>query len=243
MTEESRKYKGKDIDFLITAETILQSAIELQAPLIIARPQWTDPYFPNIITEIQGLYGSVLGIDNAKEMREATIALYNLIAPASDALLMFKTQLSLDFATNTQRQKEILTQLGYTQHYKSVRSKDQEGIIELLTKFKTNLTPTLLTELTDAGINPIVISKVTSFTDIFKNANITQEVAKGGRKTITAEGISQLNQLYAKIIAISKIGALVFKKDKASKDRLNYNKTIKKLNFHSSKTQPQEPAP
>ncbi len=233
-----RKYSCKDVEVLVVAETIATNAITLEARLTRSRPQWADPYFPNLITEIQGVYTSALGVDNAKDMREATIALYGMMKPAADALQMFKVQLEVDFANNVARRNEILNQLGYTQHYAGVQNKDQESYIELLTKFNVNMTPALITELNAAGIPTIVITKVTNFSTTLKNANITQEVAKGMRKNISKEAVEEINGIYQKVMAISKIAAVVFKKEKTNKDLLNFAANLKQLNLHGNQNPP-----
>ncbi len=243
MTKVVRLYNAKDVEVLVVGETIAENAKTLVAALTLSRPQWADPYFDDLITEIQGVYTTALGIDNAKDMREATYALYALMPPAYDALAMFKVQVEIDYAANKDRQNEILNQLGYKQHYAGLRKGDQESFVEILAKFKVNMTPTLITELNAAGIPTVVINKVTNFSDSLKNANITQEVAKGMRKNISEEAVGQINSIYQKVMAISKIGAKVFKNDKTNKDRLNFTANLKQLNFHSKKNLPSPPNP
>lgn len=243
MAKKLRNYSCKDVEVLVVGETIANNAITLEARLTPSRPQWANPYFPDLITEIQGIYTTALGIDNAKDMREATIALYGMMGPAAEALRMFKVQLEVDFEDNKSRKNEILTQLGYTEHYADVQNKDQEAFIELLTKFNINMTPALITELNTAGIPTIVITKVTNFSTTLKNANITQEVAKGMRKNISEDAVEQINGVYKKVMAISKIAAVVFKDDKTNRDLVNFAANLRQLNYQGNQNPPSPPTP
>ncbi len=238
MPKNSRIYKAKDVEVLIVSETIAINAIKLEADIIVHRPQWAEPYFSDFIDEIHAVYSSALGVDNAKELREATIAIYGLMNPASKALLMFKTQLEIDFYKNKTRGNEILTQLGFSEHYKAVQRKDQEAFVELLTKFKVNMTPALQAELNAAGIHNSVITNVTDYFATLKAANISQETAKGVRKKISSEAVKAINEIYRKAIAVSKIAAVAFDTELSKRDRLNFSKNLKQLNSQKHNTPP-----
>ncbi|QQS27917.1 MAG: hypothetical protein IPM47_13665 [Sphingobacteriales bacterium] len=241
MAENLRDYNCKDVEVLHVGSTICTHGINYNALILPARPQWTVPYFTALNTEIEDVYLSALGIDNAAAMRQATQALYELMKPASEALLMFKVQLTVDFDANKPRKNEILNLLGYTQHYKRVQKKDQEAFVELLTKFEVNMTPALRTELNTAGIDDLIIDKVLNYSTSLRDANITQEVAKGFRKDISSDAVVEINNIYKKIIAISKVTALIFKNDKAKKDAFNFSKNLRQLNYQNNNVPPPTP--
>ena len=46
-----RKYKTKDVDMVITIETIIDSAIANKTFLQSKRPAWADPFFDDIKTK------------------------------------------------------------------------------------------------------------------------------------------------------------------------------------------------
>jgi len=241
MGENLRKYNCKDVEVLHIGGTICTHGINYNALILPSRPQWTVPYFTALNTEIEGVYLSALGIDNAGAMRQATQALYELMKPASEALLMFKVQLTVDFDSNKTRKNEILNVLGYTQHYKHVQKGDQEAFVELLSKFEVNMTPALRTELNAAGIDDVIIDKVLDFSTSLRDANITQEVAKGFRKDISAAAVEEINNIYRKIIAISKVTAVIFKNDQAKKDAFNFTKNLRQLNYQNNSQPPPTP--
>jgi len=67
-----RKYTGKDVDMLTACATIIEQAIIHKTFLQSKRANWADPFFQNLQTTIDDAFKDHLGIDNAKQMREAT---------------------------------------------------------------------------------------------------------------------------------------------------------------------------
>lgn len=233
-----RDYNTKDVDMVITIETIIDSAIANKTFLQSKRSNWADPFFQDIKIQINDVVEKYIGVDAAKQLRGATQTVISIQEPAIAELSEIKIQIEVDFAGNPIRKKEILTQLGYTAHFKEAQKRDQEGLINLLYQFKTNLTPELKTEIVDKGTNEAQLDTIIDFAETLKNANVTQEGFKGTRTELTAEAINSLNEVYNKVIGISKIASRFYTKDKTKKDLFSFNKVSKKLNF--SKTTPIE---
>lgn len=233
-----RKYKTKDVDMVITIETIIDSAIANKTFLQSKRPAWADPFFDDIKTKINTVADKYLGIDAAKKLRESTQALITIQEPAITELSEIKIQIEVDFDHNPIRKKEILTQLGYTSHFKEAQKRDQEGLINLLYQFKTNLTPELKTEIVNQGTNQAQLDNITTFAETLKAANVTQEGFKGTRTELTAEAVNALDDVYNDVIKVAKIATRFYAKDKTKKDLFSFNKVSKKLNF--SKIKPTE---
>lgn len=225
-----RAYKSKDVDMLTACSTIISQAENQKATLVAKRTNWADPFFPELQTRIQNAFSDVLGIDNAKAMREATITLTNIQTNALNDLAEFKIQIVEDFKTDKTRRDEILTTLGFTAHHKAAQVKDQEALIQLLLQFKKNMTATLQNEITAKGMAAATINTIISHADTLKSANITQETLKGTRQEISQEGVEELNEIYKSVISIARISAKFFKDDKVLQDEFSYSKTVSKLN-------------
>lgn len=223
-----RTYKGKDSEMLITTSAITDHAIANKVFLISKRATWADPFFADIKTRIDNAFSNFLGVDNAKEMREATQLVLKIEAAALPLLAEFKVQINVDF--KNPRRNEILTQLGFTQHLKAAQRKDQEALIELLFKFKTNMTASLQTEITDKGTDPATITAISDLAQLLKDSDISQEALKGGRKEISAAGVTEFNAIYETVIGVAKISAKLLKNDKAKAAGFSYAKTLKALN-------------
>ncbi|PZO30762.1 MAG: hypothetical protein DCF13_02685 [Flavobacteriaceae bacterium] len=227
----SRNYKCKDVEMLITAATINESAIKNKTFLQSKRANWADPFFEDFKAEIDQTIEDYLGADSAKQLRESTQIVLEIQANAMKDLAELKTQIDADFKSNPVQKTEILTTLGFNAHYKAVQSKDQEALISLLFQFKTNLTPNLRTKITDQGTAPATLDAIIAHAEQLKNANITQEGFKGTRKEITAEALTAFNAIYDKVINIAVISAKFYKDKPELKDQFSFTKVKNKLNL------------
>ena len=234
-----RAYAGKDVDMLTVCGTIIEQAIIHKTFLVSKRSNWADPFLPDLQTRIKNAFSDVLGIDNAQQMREATQILTGIQKNALRDLAEFKVQIMEDFKSNKKRRDEILNRLGFTAHLKDAQNKDQEALIELLLKFKKNITTPLQTEITNAGMSASLITAIIGYADVLKNSNITQETLKGSRKEISQAGVTELNAIYTQVISIAKISAKFFKDDKAIKDQFSYAKGLSNIN----QIKPAQPTP
>lgn len=229
--EINRNYKCKDVEMLITAATINESAIKNKTFLQSKRANWADPFFEDFKAEIDQTIEDYLGADSAKQLRESTQIVLEIQANAMKDLAELKTQIEADFKSNPVQKTEILTTLGFNAHYKAVQSKDQEALISLLFQFKTNLTPDLRTKITDQGTAPATLDAIIAHAEQLKNANITQEGFKGTRKEITAEALTAFNAIYDKVINIAVISAKFYKDKPELKDQFSFTKVKNKLNL------------
>lgn len=232
-----RPYRYKDVDMLFGSEIIIGHCITNLPALVAKRSNWAAPFFPDFLTRVQNAFPNVLGIDNLQQLRLATQTLYTVMDPAQDDLAFFKINVEVDYDNNRVRRDEILTSLGFSAHWKDVQKEDQEAFVELLTKFKANMTPALKTELVANGMDGNDIDELITYADTLRNANVTQETAKGTSKEITQEGRTELNAIYKKVIGICKIAQKIFQNDSAKKDLFVFSKIIRAMN------QPPPPPP
>ena len=147
----TRKYSTKDVDFLITADTIINSAIANQPFLETKRSTWKPAFFQDIKTQINNAIETYLGVDSAKALRDASQVVYAIVTPANAILAEVKVQIEEDFKDTPTQKNEILNNLGYTSYFADARRGDQEGLINLLYQFKTNLSPDLTTKIVNKG--------------------------------------------------------------------------------------------
>lgn len=229
-TNSKRTYNGKDVEMLTACATIVEQAINHKPFLVSKRPTWADPFLPNLKTKINNAFSNFLGIDNAGQMRAATQIVLGIQANALKDLAEFKVQVMEDFKNNKPRRDEILNKLGFTAHLKKTQDQDQEALIELLLKFKQNMSTALQTEITNAGTSVTLITAIIAYAGVLNTSNITQETLKGSRKAISQAGVTEFNAIYAQVISIAKIAASFFKEDKALKEKFSYAKTLKTLN-------------
>ena len=230
MSTIGRIYKTKDVDMLLTIETIIDSAIANKTFLQTKRSNWADPYFDNIKKEINTIIQENLGVDSAKELRQATIAVKTIQANALTDLAEIKVQIEQDFKTQPDRKSEILNQLGFTSYYTQATTRDQEGLINLLFQYNTNLTPALKAEIVAKGTAAAALDAINTYAQTLKDADVFQEGTKGTKKEITSETIQIFNNIYSTVLSIAVISAKFFKTDTAKKDQFSFAKVSKTLN-------------
>ena len=230
MTIVKRHYTIKDVDMLITTETIIDSAIANKTYLQSKRSTWADPFFETLKKKIKDAVENFLGVDNAKNLRQATQILLSIQTPALIDLSEVKIQIEEDFKQTPTRKTEILTQLGFKTYYTNARKKDQEALINLLYQFKKNLSTDLKTEIVTKGTAQESLDTIITYTDTLKTANVTQEGNKGTRKETTQEALIEFNQIYDQVISIAKIATKFYRNNQAKKDQFNFDKVSKNLN-------------
>lgn len=224
-----RKFRGRDAEMLITASTIVQAAIAHKAFLISKRTSWADPFFSDFDTRINTAISTYLGVDNALALRTQTIALSTLIKPAYQNLADVKVQLGQDFKSDKPRLTELLTTLGYTTFWKTVTTHDQESLIQLLYRFRTNLTTTIRTEIVAKGIMDSVLTELVDAADELTAANVTQETIKQSRKVQTQAAATEFNAIYDQAVAIATLSRRIFKGNTAIQDQFSMAKILKNL--------------
>lgn len=230
MNNNARLYKGKDVEMLTATSVIIDNAITNQDKLIPRRSPWANPYFPDLKTHIDAAFKNHLGIDSAKDLRQSTQALLGIQKQALKDLAIIKIQIDEDFKREITRRIEILKQLGFTTHLKDAQRKDQEALISLLYMFQQNL-PGLRAEIEAKGTDKQTLNAIMGYADTLKKANVNQETFKGSKKTITAEGVAEFNNIYDEVIKICKIAAKFLAEEPHLKDQFTYSKVLKALNF------------
>ena len=233
-----RIYKGKDVEMLVTIDTIIDAAIANLDFLVSKRSTWKDPYLPDLKRAIDQAVQDHLGQDNAKALRNATLEVLAIQTPALKDLAEVKVQIESDFNKNPTLKKEILNTLGFTPFYSKTKTKDQEALISLLYQFKTNLTPDLKGQIVTKGTAEEQLDKITSYADDLKNKNVLQESKKGTKKEITEEAIIAFNAVYNEAIAVAKISAKFFKDRPTIQEQFSYTKVKNNLNNTKPKPDP-----
>ncbi len=225
-----RKYKNKDVEMLTAAAIITESAIANKVFLESKRSTWKDPFFEDFKKEIELTTDTFLGKDAAKQMRDATQIVLVIQTQAIIELAEFKVQVEQDFKNTSTQKDEILNQLGFQAHYKAAQKGDQEALVSLLFRFKTNMSPELTAVIVEKGTAQATIDNIVGYATTLQTANVSQETFKGIRTEMTEEAIIAFNTIYDKLISIAKIASNFFKTDKAKQQLFSYAKVVANLN-------------
>ena len=238
MSNLKRSYNTKDVDMLMAAATILESAIAHKAFLQSKRSTWADPFFEDLNWKINQAVQNLLGVDSAKLLRQSTAVLTVIQQNAVKGLAEIKVQLTEDFKGDKAERTEVLKQLGFTSFLKDVQKGDQKALINLLYQFKTNLTPELKANIISKGSAAASLDAITGYADTLKNADIFQEGFKGSKKVITTATLKEYNLIYDAVIGISKIASNLFKENPAIQDQFTYAKVAMISRAGSTKSAP-----
>jgi len=226
-----RVYIGGDASMLTACAVIMAVAntATIKTFLKGKRSNWTDAYLKSTTDAITAAFKDVLGIDGLGNQTKASKELYKAMEEVIPKLTAFKKQVEIDFEDDN-REKEILDSLGF-KLWKKVQNGSQEALVELLATFTENMTPALQTEITDAGTDVAYITNIKTYAAIIRDKNIAQEGKKGDRKTITADGITQLNKVYTNVMKIAKIASALYTEtgDKLTAEKFSYAKTLATL--------------
>lgn len=243
MNNVTRKYHGKDVDMVIAAYTIIEAAIRNKTFLQSKRSNWQDPYFDLIREEIDEVTRTCLGADNAGVLRSATQAITRLQKNATTLLAEVKVQIAEDFKNDKARRDEILNLLGFKGYYANAQRGNQEALVQLLFRFKVNLSSDLMNEIVAKGTDADVLIRIMEYAETSQQAEITQEASKGNRKVLTGANIEALNNVYEKVVSICKIASKFFKEQPNVKSQFSFEKVMKMQSAYSkSKTVTETPA-
>lgn len=233
--KQERKFKGKSIDMLMACSTLMEHVIENQSTLIERRPDWADPYFPDLQTRIHKAFSDIIGVSSVETLKNATRNLTSVQQNALKALGDFNIQLDVAYHDDKNRLKALRALLGMEAWYLKAMRKNQEALIQLLYTFKSNLSDEIKTELSSKGVPEALMTSIADAADPMKAANVSQEQAKGGRKEITQAGVDELNAIYRSVIGIAKIASRFFLDDPVKKELFSYAKVLRQLSKSTSK--------
>jgi hypothetical protein len=227
MSKNLRNYRVKDVDMLVAASTILESAIANKDELQKKRATWKGSFFDDMKAKVDMALQVYLGVDSAKQLRQFTLTMNELTKDVLKNLAEFKVQVMEDFKEEVLRRDELIKQLGFATNLSKAQHGDQEALIELLYQFKLNIAP-VQAEIIGKGTSPDLIDTMINYADKIKTADVSQEFSKGTRKEITAEAINEFNDIYKSIISIAKIAAVIFKDAGPIKEQFSFSKVSKR---------------
>lgn len=241
----THSYSAKNAVMLTALSVILKNAEDNITELTAENDNWNPSLISTLKARVTKDFEEILGIDPKKDQRKATATVKAIQAAVLPLLSTVSLRLNVAIKDAAKR-SELLTQLGFTAFAKKAQAKDQIALIELLAKFKTNLTAEVKTEITASkDIKATVIDSIIGYANTFSNENITQETYKSNSKNITADGVTELNAVYTAVVTdFSKLVLDFYKKKKsAKKDLFSYTAIVKTVSNTAKATTPPPATP
>ena len=227
----NRRYTVKDVELIISASVILKNAILKKDFLKTKRTNWTDDFFQQLEAKINSTTQTYLGLDSAKELRQATRVVNSIQESALTNLSQLKLQISEDFRKVPVRRAELLALLGFTTYFIAANSyRDQEALINLLFEYKTNITPEIKAEIIEKGTLEATLITIEACADTLKESDTVQEFHKGSKKLVTQEAVDAFNEIYDEVISFCKLARKFYKGDQVHQDLFSFSKITKAIN-------------
>jgi hypothetical protein len=234
---EVRVFTGGDAAMLTSLSVIMGVATTpaIKTFLLSKRGNWNAAFFKSLTDAITTAFKDVLGIDNKGGQVTASKELYKAMEEVKPKLRSFKTQVEIDFEDDN-REQQILSSLGFDL-WSKVQKDNQEALVELLSQFTKNMTVSLQNEIVAAGTDVSYITTIKSYADIIRDKNIAQEGKKKDKKTVTSDGVKQLNKVYSDVMKVAKTATALYIEadDKLTAEKFGYNKTLATLTNGAAK--------
>ncbi|MBC7446972.1 MAG: hypothetical protein H7330_02815 [Hymenobacteraceae bacterium] len=233
-TSTKRAYQGADAVMLTAALVILDTAAEAEIqPLLQARRSKQTPQsLSDLRKEIAAAISDDLGLNPTTIIQQLTQSVYSAQEQAQRALSEFNLDLKDAFigSTTPARLPELRALLGLRDHYAPASRGDQQALTELLAKFiLATDAPTLRAELqADLDISPSLIDRIRAHAN-FADLDAAQELSKGKARTITDATIRKFNDLYARVMAVARLGRSAHQKQPTTADRFSFSAVRRKM--------------
>jgi len=224
----TRKYRCSDVDMLVVSNVVLENFTQHKDQLVSKRKTWKDPFADQLKNKI-GNALDILGINTKTEQTATTRQLVTRQTQALDHLTTFKIQAEVDFEDDPDTLTLIEDGLGFSKQYSSAKSGSQEALIELLTNFKTNMTPELRQKIEAAGTDGAIIDELIGMRDEINDMNIKQETLKGSTPKKTALNIEEMNEIYKQVIGICKIAPRLLPDVPTAAEDFSFSRILNRL--------------
>ena len=224
-----REYTAADDAMIVGIGAIAASALEHQSVLEEEDTTLTKTYLQGLAERIKAAATTILGHDNAKDMRGKTGDLNDNSTAALDALGSILNTVNTKYRGDTARRDEILRTMGFSDFYDHASHKDQQAIGHLLSRAAAALAAdgkALQTELTGKGMNVKRADTVTALAATYTADNTGQEASKGARKLLSAGDVASLNTLYHETMEVAKTARHYFRADGALRSLFVFSKVV-----------------
>lgn len=220
-----RKYKGTDAQMLMATGYIADRGIMHVEVLSARRPQWKDPYFPDLKVRITAAFSKNIGADTLWQLKEATATVEGTLSAAHRGLMDLKVEVEVGFRKNPTRMNALLTELGLNKL--TAKNSKQSSYVDLLFTLKSNLTPAVKAELVEAGANPAAIDTLLQQATQLIASNDEQEALKVNRKNVNKVNVEELNDIYDEVISVCKLVGTYFVGNKELLEQFSFNSALK----------------
>lgn len=229
--EKTRIYYIADATMLELAKTKHGFFLEDKAKFVQFDADFQDPYAANYLAKISGGEQKPTDERVTDQLTDLTKTVVNKMEACRAAYQTLKFFVEKAFPDNLPVQNEF----GFDNYIKAQRSQARmilfmEEVYSVALKYKSDL---LAKNYSQQQIDALLTLK-----QQLDTANTVQELAKGGRPTLTQDRIEKLNDVWTIMKNICKAGKIIFEKDAAK-----YNRYTLPAGAETENEEPTVPAP
>ncbi|WP_282038683.1 hypothetical protein [Saccharicrinis aurantiacus] len=193
--------------------------------LSTVRTVWTPEYSADLLTRVEGLMSTALGKQSNAEQKDATMQLVNLQGVVNRDVSFLKTQIEVDFGADAPL---VLGKLAIPSQLNKVMAK-QETIIQFLAQLEQGMTAELKQQIIEKGTNEALVDRIIAYGSQFKQYNLNQEVLKNDTKSISANTMADINEVFTEVMGICKIASRYYQFDPIKKERYTFSKIVSSM--------------
>lgn len=236
-----RSFKGTVPQMLLAGLNIAERGIENVTLLSAMRPQWADPYFPNLKIKITKAFDENIGVDILSQVTEATAVVTGTISSAHRGIMMLKVEIEVGFKADIVRRDAILKHLGLNKI--TAKNIKHSTYVEVLSSLKSNLTPEIKAELVAAAVNAKNIESLLAQTTVLIEASTAQDKLKVNRINTNTANVDALNEIHEEVSTICKLVSTYFVGNKEILNQFNFTKALKEQGFKPTPKKKPTPKP
>ncbi|WP_320053209.1 hypothetical protein [uncultured Acetobacteroides sp.] len=236
-----RSFRGTVSQMLLSCLNISERGIENVTLLTTMRPQWADPYFPNLKIKITKAFEENIGVDILTQVKEATAVVTGTISTAHRGLMTLKVETEVGFKANTVRRDAILKNLGLNKL--GMKNIKQSTYVEVLSMLRSNLTPEIKEELVAAAVNSKNIDSLLAQASVLIAATTAQDKLKISRKSTNTANLDALNDIHEEVSTICKLVSTYFVGNKEILNQFNFTKALKEQGYKPTPKKKPTPKP
>jgi len=213
-------YNVSQIALLQTILVILDSVKNLLSRFTEHFTNYNEAFVDAFITRVQN-DKQLIGLNTQNTQKESTQSLIQLGDQGVDLLNNMRVLIEVAYKKTPDRRDLIISNLGLTK-LKNQTNKYSKHLLSSVFNTFIHTIPDYKTEIIAQGVNENKINALTTLADQYIQAATTQVINKGQSVKLTTEQQLELNDLYAEIMAICKLGQNIFKDEPEKQALFNF---------------------
>jgi len=235
-------YNVSQIALLQTILVILDSMKNLLSRFTEHFTNYNTTFVDALITRVEN-DRQLIGINTQNTQKESTQTLVQLGDQGLDLLTNMIVLIEVAYAKNPERGNLIISNLGLSKLKNQTSKYSKQLLTDVFNTFIHSIAD-YKTEIIAQGVNENKINALATLANQYIQAATVQVINKGQSVKLTLEQQQELNDLYAEIMAICKLGKNIFKGEPQKRALFNFTAIARRYKgTRQKKTEQPVPTP